>query len=497
MRFSAGERRSLSGAWSPPRGCFWAAGGRPTPPPPRSSPSRDLRSIAVLPFATRSEEQQDQYFSEGMLDDLLTQLSRIDSLTVISRTSVMQYAGTTKTIRVIADELGVATVLEGGVQRAGDRVRVNVQLIEADTDRHLWAETYDEELTAANVFAIQSDLAKAIAGALRATLTPEVEQRIEARPTESLEAYELHMRARYAWVTRGAFGQDLDEVRRLFETAIAADSMFAPSWMGLANTYLSAWNWQTMSPEEAGPKARAALERALELDPGLSDAEVTNSRLLMFEDRPEEAERAILRALELNPGSADAHARYAQVLESAGRFDDAVAQSKRAVELDPLALNYRNLVADRLFYARRFDESVEASRKVLEMDPRDWYAWYNTGWAEAAAGRSPEAVAAFRESLRVAPPDNAGTTRLGLAYAFARGGERDSALVYVEGADPSSYDTSIVLFELGDGEAAFRALQAALRADYSQVRRLDRDPSADGLRADPRYGEMVTRLRPE
>jgi len=460
--------------------------------PDAEASATDLRSIAVLPFATRSEVQTDEYFSEGMHDDLLTQLSKIDSLTVISRTSVMQYANTTKTIRDIAGELGVATVLEGGIQRAGDRVRINVQLIEAESDRHIWAETYDEELSAANVFAIQSDLATKIAGALQATLSPEVAQRIETVPTQSIEAYELYTRARYAWETRGAFGNDLAEVQRLFEGAIEADSMFAPGWMGLGNTYISAWNWQRMSPEEAGPLARAAIDRALSLDPGLAEAHVAHARLLGFEGRSDEAEDAVLLALELNPGSASAHARYGQILEQDGRYDEAVQQSTRAIELDPLSLNYRNLLADRLFYARDFLGSIAESEKVLEMDPDDWYTWYNIGWAAATEGLTDRGIEAFRESALVAG-ENRGSVLLGLAYAFARAGERDSTLKYLEGASPASYDLSIALFELGDTEEAFDALATALDADVSQLRRLDRDPSADRMRADPRYAEVADR----
>jgi TolB-like protein len=458
-----------------------------TPPQDLSSPEP---SIAVLPFETRSDDKQDEYFSAGIHDDLLTQLAKIHGLKVISRTSVMQYANTTKPMREIADELQVATVLEGGVQRAGDRIRVNVQLIDAHTDKHLWAETYDEELSAANIFAIQSDLATKIAGALQATLTPEVAQRIETVPTQSIEAYELYTRARYVSQTRGAFGEALDEVLSLFETALAADSSFAPSWMGLADAYLSAWNWGRMTPEEAGPKARAALERTLELDPALAEAHVTHSRLLMFEGRFGEAEDAALKALELNPGSALAHARYAQVLEQAGRYDEAVRQSTRAVELDPLSLGSRNLLADRLFYARDFRASIEESRKVLEMDPRDWYAWYNIGWAAAVEGLTDQAIDAFRESFPFAG-ENEGTVQLGLAYAFARAGERDSTLAYLEGSDPRSYDASIALFELGDTEAAFAALELALKADARQLLRLDGDPSADAMREHPRYAELT------
>jgi TolB-like protein/Flp pilus assembly protein TadD len=460
-----------------------------------AGPSEDLRSIAVLPFATRSEQQADEYFSEGMHDDLLTQLSKIDSLTVISRTSVMQYAATTKTISEIADELGVATVLEGGIQRAGERVRVNVQLIEAASDRHLWAETYDEELSAANIFAIQSDLATKIASALSATLTPEVAQRLETVPTESMEAYELYTRARYAWETRGAFGQDLEEVEALFETALAADSSYALSWLGLANTVLSAWNWGQMGPEIAHPRAREALERALELDPALAEAYATEARLLSFERRLDEAEDAVLTGLELNPGSAAIHARYAQILEALGRYDEAVSQSRRAIELDPLSVNYRNLLADRLFYSRDFPASIAESRKVLEMEPDDWYAWYNLGWAAATGGDPGEAVGAFRESLRSAG-DNAASVKLGLAYAFARAGNRDSTVVYLSDANRASYDTAVALFELGDTDEAFSALEEAFETDAAQLQRLGRDPSADNLRADPRYAELAARFAP-
>ncbi len=452
-----------------------------------------FRSIAVLPFATRSTREEDQYFAEGMHDDLLTQLSRIDSLTVISRTSVMQYANTTKTIGVIAGELGVATVLEGGVQRAGDRVRVNVQLIDAATDRHLWAETYDEELTAENIFAIQSDLAKAIAGALKATLSPAVAERFETRPTESLEAYDLYTRARYAYQTRGAMGRDIPEVKDLFERAIEADSTYALAWAGLADTYIAGWNWTLYTQEAAGPPARAALERAVALDPGLAEVHVGLSRLLQFEGKTEEAEREILVALELNPGSAEAHSRYSALLERKGDPGRAETEARRAIELDPLDVGLRLGLADRFFFAGRFAEALDESRRVLEMEPTDWYGWYNVGWAASMLRRNEEAIDAFRQSMRFAP--DAQTVYLGLGFAFARAGTRDSALHYVEVADsPNSYDGSLVYYELGDTDRAFQTLETALRADPAQARRLVGDPSAVGLRADPRFQALLDRL---
>lgn len=452
-----------------------------------------FRSIAVLPFATRSTREEDQYFAEGMLDDLLTQLSRIDSLTVISRTSVMQYAGTTKTIGSIAGELGVATVLEGGVQRAGDRVRVNVQLIEAASDRHLWAETYDEELTAENIFAIQSDLARKIAGALRTTLTPAVERRLVARPSVSLEAYDLYTRAQYAFRTRGALGRDLPEVRGLFERAIAADSSYAPSWAGLANTYLAAWNWALMPAEEANPPARAAVERALALDPDNTEARLGLARLLQFEGDMEGAERAVLRALELEPGSAPAHHRYSLILERRGDVAAAEAQARRAIELDPLDVGLRLGLADRFFFAARYEEALAESRRALEMEPSDWYGWYNVGWSATMLDRHEEAIAGFGEALRLAPDEN--SSRLGLAYAFARAGMRDSALHHVERAESRiSYDVSFVYYELGEADRAFETLEAALRSDPAQLQRLVGDPSGAELIADPRFDALLDRL---
>jgi len=456
------------------------------------SPS-DLRSVAVLPFATRSAADDDRYFSEGMHDDLLTQLSKIDSLKVISRTSVMQYVGSGKSIPEIARELGVATVLEGGVDRSGDRVRVNVQLIEAATDEHLWAETYDEELTAANVFAIRSDLAKKIAAALRTKLTPEAEASIEVRPTQSLEAFDFYTRARYLFENRASLGEMIPETRALFDQAIAADSTFAPAWVGRANTFLSAWNWQRLSPEEARAGAEEAVARALELDPDLANAHVAASRLAQWDGRVEDALASIERALQLNPGLVEAHARFGQLLEQQGRHGEALREATKAVDLDPLSIPARNLLADRLWFAERYEASIAESRKILEMDPGSWYAWYNIGWSEAMLRRIDEALAAFRTALDLSPGQSQ-TITLGMAYAYARGGQPDSALAIVEGVPADAYDVSIVYFEAGETERAFESLEQTLKADPSQAIRLEGDPSGAPLRADPRYRALMDRL---
>jgi TolB-like protein/Tfp pilus assembly protein PilF len=474
----------------------WMLLGGPRGSAAEEASGPDLRSIAVLPFVTRaaSGDEEAVIFAEGMHDDVLTQLSKIDSLTVISRTSVMQYAGTTKTIRDIARELGVATVLEGGVDRAGSRVRINVQLIEAGSDRHLWAETYDEEFTAENSFAIRTDLATEIARALRATLSPEVEQRLAQRPTDNVEALELANRAHYVFESRGAFGGALDEVEALYLQAIQADPGYAAAHAGLANAYLSAWNWQQLPAEEAQPKARAAVERALELDPDLAAAHVAHARLLSFELRHDEATRAVQRALELNPGSSDAHALYAQQLEREGRYEEAVREARAAVTLDPLSIFSRQRLADRLFYTRDYEASITESDKVLEMEPGDWYAWYNKGWSYGMLDRNDEAVVAFETSLPLAG-DQEGSARSGLAWALARADRPDEAREQLEilGAEPS-YDIALVWWEMGDEEQALEVLHQALEEDPRQLRRMLLDPSAEAMTADPSFDALLERL---
>ncbi len=356
--------------------------------------AQDLRSVAVLPFTTRAREGDEDavIFADGMHDDVLTQLSKIDSLKVISRTSVMQYAATTKPIPEIATELGVATILEGGIQRSGDRVRVNVQLIEASSDKHLWAETYDEEMTAANVFAIQSDLAKKIARALKATLTPETEARIDAKPTESLEAYDLYSRGQYVyWGIRGNSTEGMLEALDLYEEALAVDSNYAAAWVGVADVYQNLGPRGIYPLDEAMQKSWDAVERALALDPDLAEAHSRRGILLwIVKGLPAEAEQALLRALELKPSSAVMHVRYGNLLNQLGREDEAVEQTRRAVALDPMDVRWRLALADRLFYVGGYEESLAEAQRVIDMEPKAAVAHYNAGYAYAMMDRDAE-----------------------------------------------------------------------------------------------------------
>ena len=453
----------------------------------------DLRSIAVLPLANRSALEEDAFFVDGIHDDILTHLSRIGNLTVISRTSVMQYKSTAKSMREIAGELGVATVLEGGVQRAGDRVRVNVQLIDASTDRHLWAETYDEELTTANIFSIQSDIARKIAAALQATLAPDVEERIETRPTESLEAYDLYTRGRFIW-NAGSTAADMEEASEFFQQAIEADSGYAPAYVGLVQTYWRRLSFGVLSAHETIPQARAAIERALELDPDLAEAHAALGIVLTRELRFEEAERAFRRALELNPGSAEAHGSYAFPLNLLGRGSESVRMARRAVELDPLSIRRRLKLATSLLFTRDYDGALDEAARALELEPENMIAHYFLGAALALNGQLEEAIAALQRSSELDPsPGN----RITLAWVYARDGQREKALELL--ADVPEMGTSLkeialVYGELGELDRAFDYLDRAYAEHPANLVSLLIDPGADPLRQDPRFDELMKKL---
>jgi len=457
----------------------------------------DLRSVAVLPFATRSADEADEYFSEGMHDDVLTQLSKIDSLTVISRTSVMQYAGTTKPIPVIAAELGVATILEGGIQRSGDRVRINVQLIEASTDKHLWAETYDEELTAANVFAIQSDLAKKIASALRTTLTLTAEEtaRIDSRPTENMEALELYSRARYLVLSGTGRGESLEQARDLLEQAVELDPGYARAWAQLGSSYLVLKDQGLVPVAEGLRLADDAINRALELEPDLAEGHSARAQYLTAQLQYEEAEAEALRALELSPGSAEEHRRYARLLIQLDRHDQATLEARRAVELDPLSVTARASYGDALWWAGDWQGTVTESKKLIEMAPDLAYAYYNLGYGYAMQDMNDQAIEAFRKAVDLDPTDPLNS--LGLAWAWARADQRDSALAVLAGVPQEGSlikEAAIVYGELGDLDTAYDYLYRAAEVDPGSIGTLRTDHSADPLKADPRYPDLLRRV---
>ena len=452
------------------------------------------QSIAVLPLSHRGPDEEDAFFVDGIHEDILTHLSKIPGLKVISRTSVMQYREAPSTIREIGEELDVATILEGSVQRAGDRVRVNVQLIDAATDGHLWAETYNEQLTAASIFSIQTDIARKIAGALEATLAPAVEERIEAQPTGSLEAYELYARARYLWNAGSVFG-GADEAIDLFSRAIEADPAYAPAYVGLARTYWARWVIGMLTAEEALPQWRAAIERALDLDPTLAEAHAALGELLTNELRLEQAEQAFRRALELNPGSSDVHAGYSLLLLYRKRSAESVEEARRALELDPLSLGTRIGLAISLLFTGDFEAALEEANRILELAPENADAHYFLGAALSLDGQLEEGIAALQRSSEL-DPESPGR-RTALAWAYARDGQRDRALEILADVPETGFnlkEMALVYGELGQRDRAFDYLDRAYADHPGNLLNLSVDPAADSLRADPRFDRLMERL---
>ncbi len=301
---------------------------------PGLSPPISQLSIAVLPFDNRSNREEDQFFTDGIHDDLLATIAKIGSMKVISRTSVMEYRDTIKKIPQIAKELGVANILEGGIQRSGNQVRVNVQLIDAATDEHLWAEIYDRELTAENLFAVQSEITKMIADALQVRLSAKEQQRIDARPTDNLQAYELYLRGRYLWQRRG--DENIQHAITLFEQATELDPQFARAWSSLAATHLTLPVYSDTPRSEHYPLAVSAAQKALAQDDSLAEAYAVLGGLADMDGKWAEAETLFLLAIANEPMDSTAHLWYGEHLFMLGRLDDGLEEALIAYQLDPL-----------------------------------------------------------------------------------------------------------------------------------------------------------------
>jgi TolB-like protein/Tfp pilus assembly protein PilF len=337
----------------------------PTPASELTQTANLPHSIAVLPFTNRSASPEDAYFVDGIHDDLLTHISKIGSIKTISRTSVMRYRDTTKTIPEIASELGVSTVLEGGVQRAGQQIRINVQLIDARTDEHLWAEIYDRHLSAENIFAIQSEISSAISVALKAILTPEELERIQAMPTESLEAYEAYLIGKKHLSDRTT--ESLSMAIDRFNEATQLDPEFSLAWIGLANSrYLHTFYTGKSTADDDHPAVRTALMTALELNPDAGEAYAT---LGLLELDKEVAERHFRRAIELRPNYANAYIWYSLLLRHEGRIDEALNLLQTAVKLDPMSILVRVNLAVVFRMLGRFDDAWEELHKAIDINP--------------------------------------------------------------------------------------------------------------------------------
>jgi TolB-like protein/Tfp pilus assembly protein PilF len=455
------------------------------------------KSIAVLPFENLSGNPENAYFTDGIQEEILMRLAKIADLKVVSRTSTVRYKRSPDNLREIATQLGVANVLEGSVQRTADRVHVNVQLIKAASDAHLWAEAYDRKLT--DIFAVESEIAKTIADTLQAKLTGSERTAIAAQPTQNTEAYQLYLKGRFFWNKRT--GQNLNKAADYFNQAIAADPKYALAYVGLADAYVLMPFYGAGTPQDCYPKAKAAAKKALELDDTLTEAHTSLAYVLHVCDLDfDGSTREFQRAIELNPNYATAHHWYGlELLVSLGRFDEAIREVKRALELDPLSLPINGGLGRTYYFARRYDEAIEQLRKTSEIDPGFYYAHWNLGSALAAKG----AIGAAIEEYQKARALNDDPFVLGqLSHAYASSGNKVEAEKILNQLRElskeryvSAYSFALVYLGLGDKEEALRWLEKSYQDRtgndlvYFRV-----EPLLDPLRGDPRFEELVRKV---
>jgi len=388
------------------------------------------RSIAVLPFANRSAMEEDVFFVDGVHDDLLILLSRLGDLKVISRTSVEKFRGTRLSIPEVASRLGVTTILEGAVQRAGGQVHINVQLIDTATDAHLWAESYDRELTAQNIFAIQGDIANAIAQELQAVLSPEEKTRVAAIPTTSYAAYEEYLRGNQKLISRTV--PDIREAAEHYRRSIELDPAYAMAYVGLADAYFLLRYYGAMSVAESNPLLESAVSSALELDPGLGEAHTAYAAMLVNKGWVEEAVAAYEKAIELAPGNARAYHLFAEHWRQAFRDPGrALPLIRRALELDPLSPVINITVAETLRDLGRLDKTLEQLDRTIEIAP-DFPSAYVVK-AESMAwsfGELDQALRVYEFAAQLDP--QSAIVHFGMARVFSQLGDEARAIDNIE-----------------------------------------------------------------
>jgi serine/threonine-protein kinase len=457
------------------------------------------KSIAVLPFDNLSGDPQNAYFSEGVQDEILTRLAKIAELKVISRTSTQRFKSAPNDLRQIAQQLGVANILEGSVQKANDQVRVNVQLINALTDAHLWADTYDRKLT--DIFAVETEIAKTVADVLQAKLTGSEQHVIAVRPTENPEAHQLYLKGRFFWNKRT--GNDLKKSIDYFNQAIAADPSYALAYAGVADACVLLPGYSGGNPRDCYPKAIAAAKKALELDDTLAEARTSLALAIWYYDFDfSQANREFQRAIELNPNYAIAHQQYGNnTLSAVGRFNDAIAEGRRGVELDPLSLVINADLGVDYYYARRYDEAIAQLRKTLEMDPGYYFAFVTIGQALEMKGARESAIAEYQKARAL--NDDPLVLAL-LAHAYGLSGNKMEAEKILDQLKKlsqeryvSAYSFALVYLGLGNEQEALRWLEQSYQdragADVGWIRV---DPLLDPLRGDPRFEALAEKIVP-
>ncbi len=457
------------------------------------APATSIHSLAVLPLQNLSGDAQQQYFADGMTEELTTALSQVSSLRVVSRTSAMRYKGTQKSVPQIAQELNVDAVVEGSVEREGDRVRITAQLIQGPSDTHLWAKGYERDLR--DSLRLQDEVAQAIVDEIQLKLTPQEQAHFAHNESVDPEAHEDYLRGLFHLNLRN--GPDERQAIELFQAAIKKDPSYAAAYAALADSYRALIFNSNVAPADVAPLSMSAARRALELDDHLAEAHIClASGLVDYDWDWKGAEKEYQTALRLNPNSALAHSTYAHFLRQEGKLEESIREGRRGTELDPVSAPANFMVSQSLYEARRYDEAISQLHKSLDLEPRFWPAHVYLGKTLAEQGQFPEAL----EELKTAG-DYTAEPRATMGYVYGRMGraaDAHQALADLQTQSKSAYIApsmfARVYIGLGDKDQAFAWLEKGYQQRDFWLTFLTGEPMYDTLRSDPRFQELVRRI---
>jgi TolB-like protein/DNA-binding winged helix-turn-helix (wHTH) protein/Flp pilus assembly protein TadD len=469
---------------------------------PRPDPAPKKTMLAVLPFENLSGDASQEYFSDGLTEETITQLGSADPqrLGVIARTSAMKYKNAHEDVQQIGRELGVDYVLEGSVRRAGDRIRISAQLIQVRDQTHLWAESYERDLH--DTLAMESDVANAIAGQIELRLPPpHPRSRVASTRPINPEAYDLYLRGRYFWNERtpAGFWRGVES----FKKAIEKDPNYAQAYAGLSDSYILLGPNDVLPAKQVYPLAKAAALRAVKIDDSLAEAHASLGFVkLLYDWNPTEAQREFRRAIELDPNYPTGHHWYAYNLAAMGRMEEALGEIRRAQELDPLSLIINTDVAQILFLARRYDEAITQCQKTIDLDPHFDQVYLYLGLLYEQKGMFDQAVDAFLKQTIELPTDPHQMAAVRTAYRVSgMGGFWQNRLALVERQSKehyvSPYTFAVVYARMGDKEKTLENLQRAYEERYPSMVFVGIEPIFDNLRSDPRYAELLGRISPQ
>ena len=456
------------------------------------------KSLAVLPFANLSGNPENAYFAAGIQDEIITRLAKIGELKVVSCLSTQRFKSSPDDLPAIAKQLGVANVLQGSVQRSADQVRVNVQLVKAETDTHLWADTFDRKLT--DVFQIESDVAKTIAEKLQAKLTGSEQRAISANPTESLEAHQLYLQGRYLWNRRT--GQNLKKALGYFQQAVEKDPGYALAYTGISDSCALIPVYGAGTPREYYPRAKVAAEKARELDDTLGEAHTSLANVFFRYLELAQSAREFERSIELNPNYPTAHQWYGRLtLLALSQFDRAIAEVKRAVEIDPVSPIGHTDLATVYMAARRYDEAIAQLRNVLQLDPDFYWAHRQLGLALELKGTPDEAIGEYQ---RASALNDDPRVLAFVAHAKASMGRKTEAreilaqlATAMKTRYVSGYSFAVIYLALGEKDQALDWLEKDAREQTGfEINFIKVDPYLDSLRGDPRFEALAAKVLP-